>query len=84
MLKWAFTMFSKRAESLKDHSLMNKYRVVVGGTGVVYSGEDISEAEKAFSLFVELSKDELGKPGDTVKLFKDYQIVKEWHRPPVG
>ncbi len=63
---------------------MNKYRVVIGGTGVVYHGEDISEAEKAFSLFVELSRDEPGKPEDTVKLFKDYQIVKDWHRPPLG
>ncbi len=63
---------------------MNQYRVVVEGVGVVYRGGNISEAGQAFSLFVGRPQTDADKPkGDTVKLFKNYQVVKEWHRPPV-
>ena len=61
---------------------MNQYRVVVDGVGVVYHGGDISDAGQAFSLFVARSRTEPDQPaGHTVRLFKDYQKVKEWHRP---
>ena len=62
--------------------IMNRYRVVVEGVGVVYLGGDISEAGQAFSLFARRPKTEPDEPeGDAVRLFKNYKMVKEWHRP---
>jgi hypothetical protein len=60
-----------------------KYKVVVRGNGVVYDGESMSEANRRFAIFVARSKKEADRSDpDTVTLFKNYQIVRQWYRPP--
>jgi hypothetical protein len=59
-----------------------KYRLVVGGVGIVYDGESEREAKRPFNLLVTQSK-ELGSKSArrSVTLFKNYQIIKEYNPP---
>jgi hypothetical protein len=53
------------------HVPIPKYRVVVGGSGMVYEGESLSEAKRQFTRFVLQSKTAGSKSaGETVTLFK--------------
>ena len=62
-------------------SISIKYRVVVGGRGVVYDGEDQSEANRICATFIVRSKAvEAASDAPTVTLFKDYQIIRQWQR----
>jgi hypothetical protein len=59
-----------------------KYRLVVGGVGIVYDGESKSEARLQFSRFVIQSKNPRSKSARrSVTLFKNYEIIKEYHPP---
>ena len=61
---------------------MMKYRIVVGGTGMVYDGESKSEAMRQFRLFVIQSKTATSNSaGKLVTLFKNYAIIKEYLPP---
>ena len=65
------------------HAPVIKYKVVVRGNGVVYDGESMSEANRRFAIFVTRSKKEADRSDpDTDTLFKNYQIVRQWYRPP--
>jgi hypothetical protein len=59
-----------------------KYRLVVGGVGIVYDGESEREARRQFNLLVTQSK-ELGSKSArrSVTLFKNYEIIKEYNPP---
>ena len=59
-----------------------KYRLVVGGLGKVYDGESTSEAMRRFRMFVVQSKTAgSGSAGESVTLFKNYEIIKEYQPP---
>jgi hypothetical protein len=59
-----------------------KFRLVVGGAGIVHEGESMSEAKRLFRLFVIESKNAKSKSaGKSVTLFKDFVIIKEYHPP---
>ena len=59
-----------------------KYRLVVGGVGMVYDGESEREAKRQFNLFVIQSKDLRSKSARrSVTLFKNYEIIKEYNPP---
>jgi hypothetical protein len=59
-----------------------KYRLVVGGVGIVYDGESEREAKRQFNLFVIQSKDLRSKSARrSVTLFKNYEIIKEYNPP---
>ena len=59
-----------------------KYRLVVGGIGVVYEGDSVSEAKRQFRLFLAKSQTAGSKySGEPVTLFKNYDIIREY-RPP--
>ena len=61
---------------------MIRYSLVVGGIGMVYEGESMSEANRQFTLFVVQSKAKGdGSNGETVTLFKNYEIIREYHPP---
>jgi hypothetical protein len=60
-----------------------KYRVVVGGKGVVYEGEDQLEANRiCASVVARIKGDAETSDRPTVALFKDYQIIRQWHCRP--
>jgi hypothetical protein len=52
---------------------INQYRVVVGGAGIVYAGASEIEARRQYRDSVFLST------GEAVTLFKDYEIIREYH-----
>ena len=59
-----------------------KYSLVVGGRGMVFEGESMSEANRQFTLFVIQSKAKVvGSNGETVTLFKNYDIIREYNPP---
>jgi hypothetical protein len=61
------------------HILFNQYRVVVGGIGVVYDGDSVSESKRQFKLFMDKSKAAGTKwAGEPVTLFKNYEIIREY------
>ncbi len=58
---------------------MITYTLVVGGIGVVYDGESQSEAKRQFRLFMAESKTAGSRSsGESVTLFKNYEIIKEY------
>jgi hypothetical protein len=59
-----------------------RYRLVVGGIGIVYDGESKSEANLRFRMFV-LQSNTIGSQlaRSRVTLFKNYKIMKEYHPP---
>ena len=66
----------------RRHILFDKYRVVVGGIGIVYEGDSVSEAKRQFKLFTRKSKTaESSSAGESVTLFKNYEIINEYHPP---
>jgi hypothetical protein len=57
-----------------------RYRIVVGGLGIVFDGYSRLEANLQFSVFVarsEAAKSRLA--AGSVLLFKDAEIVREFH-----
>jgi hypothetical protein len=57
-----------------------RYRVVVGGLGIVFDGYSSLDADVQFSVFVtrpETAKSRLA--AGSVLLFKDAEIVREFH-----
>jgi hypothetical protein len=66
----------------RRHILFVQYRVVVGGIGIVYDGESVLEAKRQFRLFIRKSKTAgSSSAGESVTLFKNYEIINEY-RPP--
>jgi hypothetical protein len=61
--------------------LFDQYRVVVGGTGIVYDGDSVSEAKRQFKLFMRKSKSAGRSAGESVTLFKNYEIINQYHPP---
>jgi hypothetical protein len=59
-----------------------KYSLVVEGRGMVYEGQSMSEANRQFTLFAIQSKAKgAGSNGETVTLFKNYDIIREYNPP---
>ncbi len=59
--------------------LFDQYRVVVGGMGIVYEGDSVSEAKRQFRLFLGKSKAaKSGSAGEPVTLFKNYDIIRDY------
>ena len=52
-----------------------RYRVVVGGVGIIFAGESLAEALRQFTLFAVRSARK------SVALFKDCDIIKEFQPP---
>ena len=58
---------------------MITFTLVVGGIGIVYDGESQSEAKRQFRLFMAESKTAGSRSsGESVTLFKNYEIIKEY------
>jgi hypothetical protein len=58
---------------MEVHILVDQYRVVVGGIGIVFESESLAEAKRQYRLYVSQSD------GESVALFKDYEIVREYN-----
>ncbi len=59
-----------------------RYRVVVRDEGVVYDGVSLSEANRSYADFVARFKVGADRSlSDSVTLFKNYEIVRQWYRP---
>jgi hypothetical protein len=57
----------------------DKWEVIVGNVGTVYSGSDESEARAKFASYVETSKSGVGRAGgESVTLMKDSDIAEEF------
>ncbi len=66
----------------RSHVLFNQYRVVVGKIGIVYDGDSVLEAKRQYRLFMLKSKTAgSGSAGESVTLFKNYEIINEYHPP---
>jgi hypothetical protein len=62
-------------------SVVIRYRVVAGGMGIVYDGEDQLEANRICAALVARFKaDQTPSDAPAVTLFKDYQIIRQWFR----
>jgi hypothetical protein len=62
-----------------DTSSTIKYRLIVGGSGMVYEGKSKSEAKRRFKLFVIQSKTAgSGCSGEAIMLFKNYEKIEEY------
>jgi len=60
----------------------NRYRVVVGGLGIVFEDYSKLEAKRQFNQFVIQSKTARAAPaGKSVTLFKNYEIIGEYYPP---
>ena len=53
--------------------LVDHYRVVVGGVGIVFDGETMAEAKRQYRLYVGQSD------GESVALFKNYDAIREYY-----
>jgi hypothetical protein len=63
-------------------SSVTTYRLIVGGSGIVYEGISMLEANRQFRLFVIQSKAEgSGSFRESVTLFKNYEIIKQYNPP---
>ena len=61
---------------------VDQYRVVVGEVGIAFDGDSRSEATGQFDQFVIRSKTmRFAMAGKSIALFKDYEILKEYHPP---
>jgi hypothetical protein len=61
-------------------SSVTTYRLIVGGSGIVYEGISMLEANRQFRLFVIQSKAEgSGSFRESVTLFKNYEIIKQYN-----
>jgi hypothetical protein len=59
-----------------------KYRLLVGGVGIAYEGESESEGRRQFNLFRAESKNPRSiSAGESVVLFRDFQIVRKYSAP---
>jgi len=56
-----------------------RYRIVVGGIGVVYEGESGPEADQRFEMFEARSKISGSASAKRVRLFKNYEMVREYY-----
>ena len=57
-----------------------RYRVVVGGMGIVFDGYSNSEAHAQFRIFVARSKAAASRlVAGSVLLFEDAEILREFH-----
>jgi hypothetical protein len=57
-----------------------RYRVVVGGLGIVFDGYSSSEAHAQFRIFVGLSKASASRlTAGSVSLFPDSEVIREFH-----
>ena len=66
----------------RPHILFDQYRVVVGRIGIVYDGDSVLEAKRQYRLFMLKSKTAgSSSPGESVTLFKNYEIINEYHPP---
>ena len=66
----------------RSHVLFDQYRVVVGRIGIVYDGDSVLEAKRQFRLFMRKSKAAgSSSAGESVTLFKNYEIINEYHPP---
>jgi len=64
--------------------LFDQYRVVVGGVGIIYDGDSVSEAKRQFKLFMDRAKTARSDSAtEAVTLFKNYEIIREY-RPSEG
>jgi hypothetical protein len=69
----------------RRHILFDQYRVVVGGVGIVYDGDSVSEAKRQYKLFMDKSKTAGSESAvETVTLFKNYEIIREYQSPEGG
>ena len=50
-----------------------RYRVVVGGLGIVFDGCSESDGRNQYRIFV------IQSTGESVALFKGYEIMQEFH-----
>ena len=53
--------------------LVDHYRVVVGGVGIVYDGESLAEAKRRYRSHI------VESTGESVTLFKNYNVIREYH-----
>ena len=67
-------------EEKAESSSESKYRVVAGAQGIFYEGYSEIDAHVQFRIFVARSKATLGG-GDSVLLFKNAEIIREYHPP---
>lgn len=57
---------------------MDKYEVIVGNIGTVYSGTDRNAADAKFEAYVELASSGMGRAaGETVTMMRDGEIYME-------
>lgn len=57
---------------------MDKYELIVGNIGTVYTGDDRAEADRLFDHYVAQSKSERGRAGgEDVTLFEDGEPIRE-------
>jgi hypothetical protein len=58
------------------------YRVVVEGSGIVFDGYSEAEARRQFNQFMIHSRNKRSvTAGKRVTLFKEYNVLKEYHPP---
>ena len=61
---------------------MTEYRLVVGVLGIVFDEDSEAEANRQFDLFVKKSKNaRCAEAGTSVMLFKNHEIIQEYHPP---
>jgi hypothetical protein len=62
--------------------LMPEYRLVVGVLGIIFDEDSETEAKQRFDLFVKQSKTaRSASTGTSVTLFKNREIIAEYHPP---
>ena len=63
---------------------MTEYRLVVGVLGIIFDEDSEAEAKRQFDLFVKRSKNaRSAEAGTSVTLFKNHEIIAEYHPPKV-
>ena len=61
---------------------MPEYRLVVGVLGIIFDEDSETEAKQRFDLFVKKSKTARStSAGTSVTLFKNREIIAEYHPP---
>jgi hypothetical protein len=64
------------------YTFMKKYKLVVGGIGMVFEGDSRSEANRWFRQFVLQSKEaKCQSAEESLTLFKNYNIIREYRSP---
>ena len=63
---------------------MTEYRPVVGVLGIIFDEDSEAEAKRQFDVFVQKSKNaRSADAGTSVTLFKNPEIIREYHPPQV-